>query len=190
VDLKTGFSDHVWFTSTRFNIYVYPVIGKKVCPAAKPNCGENEKVPLTIQYSAPDFSSYEHVDGKLIPWYQPPWEPGNVLSYPASYAQLQQTVPTIDKLSADHTWRTDGSTLKEETSWTKEATDGTSTSLDKNFSFGLDISAVASCCGRLVTKTGSVELKSVGALASRTCRRNLLESESRPVSEWKSPGPS
>lgn len=163
VNLKTGFSDHVWFTSTRFNIYVYPVIGKKVCPAAKPNCKENEKVPLTIQYSAPDFSSYEHVDGTLIPWYQPPWEPGNVLSYPTNYAQLQQSVSSIDKLSADHTWRTDGSTLTEETKWTTQATDGSSASFDQNYSFEYDLSVVGACCGRLVTGTASAELNLNGS---------------------------
>ncbi|MBV9303840.1 MAG: hypothetical protein JOY53_17160 [Acidobacteriaceae bacterium] len=163
VHLKTGFSDHVWFTSTRFNIYVYPVIGRKVCPAAKPNCGNNEKVPLTIQYSAPDFSSYEHVDGKLIPWYQPAWEPGNVLSYPANYAQLQQAIPAIDKLSADHTWRTDGSTLTEETKWTTQATDGSSASFDQNYSFEYDLSVVGACCGRLVTGTVSAELNLSGS---------------------------
>jgi hypothetical protein len=163
VHLKTGFSDHVWFTSTRYNIYVYPVIGRKVCPAAKPNCGENQKVPLTIQYAAPDFSSYEHVDGNLIPWYQPPWEPGNVLSYPASYAQLQQAIPTIDTLSRDNTWRTDGSTLTEETSWTKEVTDGASTSFDQNYSFEHDTSVVGACCGLLVTGTVSAELNLSGS---------------------------
>ncbi|MBV9303841.1 MAG: hypothetical protein JOY53_17165 [Acidobacteriaceae bacterium] len=163
VHLKTGFSDHVWFTATRFNIFVYPVIGRTVCPAAKPNCKDYEKVPLTIQYSAPDLSSYEHVDGKLLPWYQPAWEPGNVFSYPATYEQLQQAVPAIEKLSADHTWRTDGSTLTEETKWTTESRDGSSASFDQNYSFEYDLSVVGACCGRLVTGTVSAELNLSGS---------------------------
>jgi hypothetical protein len=173
VHLKTGFSDHVWFTSTRFNLYVYPVIGKKVCPSDKPGCTEIEKVPLTIQYSAPDFSSYEHVDGKLLPWYQPVWEPGNILSYPASYSQLQQAISTIDKLSADHTWSTDSSTLTEETSWTKEETEGSSASLDQNYSFEHDVSVVGACCGRLVSGTVSAELNLSGSFGFTNLNKSV-----------------
>lgn len=173
VHLKTGFSDHVWFTSTRFNLYVYPVIGRKVCPSDKPNCMEIEKVPLTIQYSAPDFTSYEHVDGKLLPWYQPVWEPGNILSYPTSYTQLQQAIPTVDKLSADHTWSTDGSTLTEETSWTKETTDGSSASLDQNYSFEHDVSVVGACCGRLVSGTVSAELNLSGSFGFTNLNKSV-----------------
>ena len=32
VSTKTGFSDFVWFTSKRFNMYIYPVIGQLGCP--------------------------------------------------------------------------------------------------------------------------------------------------------------
>jgi hypothetical protein len=172
VHLQTGFSDHIWFTSTRFNIYVYPVIGRTVCPATTADCKDNnDKAPLTIEYSAPDFSSYEHIDGALLPWYQPPWEPGNVLSYPATYTQLQQMMPAIDKLSADHTWRTDGSTLTEETSWTKEESNGTSASFDQNYSFDTSLSAVAACCGRLVTGTVSAELNLSGSTGFTTLNK-------------------
>jgi hypothetical protein len=82
VSQETGISDQVWLAESRFNIYVYPVIGKTVCPATKPNCQDSEKAPLTIQFSAPEQTSYETVSGDLIPWYQPSWEYGNVLSYP------------------------------------------------------------------------------------------------------------
>ena len=173
VRLKTGFSDHVWFTATRFNLYVYPVIGQKVCPSDKPDCTDNEKLPLTIQYSAPDFTSYEHVDGKLLPWYQPVWEPGNLLSYPATYSQLQQAIPTVDKLSADNTWSTDGSTLTEETSWTKEETEGSSASLDQNYSFEHDVSVVGACCGRLVSGTVSAELNLSGSVGLTNLNKSV-----------------
>jgi hypothetical protein len=173
VHLKTGFSDHVWFTSTRFNLYVYPVIGKKVCPSDKPGCTEIQKVPLTIQYSAPDFTSYENVAGKLLPWYQPVWEPGNVLSYPATYSQLQQAIPTIDKLSADHTWHTDGNALTEETSWTEEKTEGSSASLDQNYSFEHDVSVVGACCGRLVSGTVSAELNLSGSFGFTNLNKSV-----------------
>ncbi len=139
-NVGTGFADQVWYTESRFNIYVYPVIGKTVCPAAKPNCQNSEKLPLTLQFSAPDKIESERIAGNLIPWYQPPWEPGNVFSYPASYAQLQQIVPEIDKLSNAETAFTDASTSTEKATWKKEATEGASTSFDQNYSFENDLS--------------------------------------------------
>ncbi len=65
--VATGLSDLVWFTESRFNIYVYPVIGRTVCPAAIANCMDSEKVPLTIQFSAPDQFGTQRADGNLIP---------------------------------------------------------------------------------------------------------------------------
>src|SRR5947209_1527415 len=50
----TGFGDEVSYLDPDFNIWVYPVIGKTVCPKVKPNCPDSEKVPLTIQFSAPN----------------------------------------------------------------------------------------------------------------------------------------
>jgi hypothetical protein len=156
--VETGFADHVWYTETRFNIYVYPVLGQTACPATKKNCSNADKLPLTIQYSGPDHTSYEDVAGNLIPWYQPPWEPGNVFSYPATFAQLQQVVGGIDKLSEDRTWKTDGSTRTEETSWTTEQTNGSSASFDQNYSFDRQLSVAGACCGRLVTGSVSAEV--------------------------------
>lgn len=87
VSQETGVADQVWYTDSRFNIYAYPVIGKTVCPASKPNCQESEKVPLVIQYSAPDQTSNDTISGDTVEWYQPPWEYGNIFSYPGSYSQ-------------------------------------------------------------------------------------------------------
>lgn len=38
VSQQTGFADQVWYDSSRINLYIYPVIGKTVCPAAQPDC--------------------------------------------------------------------------------------------------------------------------------------------------------
>ena len=138
--VKTGLADQIWYTASRFNIYVYPVVGQKTCPAAKPKCAESEKVPLTIQFSAPDKIEYNKTDGNLIPWYQPPWEPGNVFSYPATFAQLQAIAPNLDQLSKAQTSRTDTSTATERATWIKETTEGASTSFDQNYSFEQELS--------------------------------------------------
>ncbi len=161
--VSTGFADKVWFTETRFNIYIYPVIGRTVCPAAKQNCQKSEEKPLTVQFSGPDHTSDEDAAGNIIPWYQPPWEPGNVLSYPATYAQLQQMVPNIDKLSADRAWRTDDSEGTVETKWATEETNGSSTSFDQNYSFESELSVAGACCGGIVTGTVSAELSLSGS---------------------------
>jgi hypothetical protein len=42
----TGFGDEVSFIDSQFNIWVYPVIGRTVCPAETPNCQNSQKVPL------------------------------------------------------------------------------------------------------------------------------------------------
>ncbi|MDQ3649663.1 MAG: VCBS repeat-containing protein, partial [Acidobacteriota bacterium] len=140
VSQRTGFADQLWLSQTRQNIYVYPVIGKTVCPVSKPDCQDSEKVPLTVQFSGPDQTSYETVAGSQVEWYQPPWEYGNVLSYPGSYSQLQQIVPDIHKLSNDLTWVTDASELTVKTTWATGTSDSQSTSFQQNYSFENDLS--------------------------------------------------
>ena len=54
VSTQTGFSDLVWFTSKRFNMYIYPVIGQLGCPQSQPTCPDAQKVPLHVVFSGPD----------------------------------------------------------------------------------------------------------------------------------------
>jgi hypothetical protein len=111
VSVRTNFADQVWYTESYFNLWIYPVLGKTTCPASQPaDCPPSEQVPLNLQFSAPDHLQPLDVEsGDLLPWYQPPWEYGNVLSYPANYTQLQLEIPvTLDKLSQDTAFHTDG----------------------------------------------------------------------------------
>jgi hypothetical protein len=144
ISQKTGFSDLLWYSETNFNIYIYPVIGQTVCPASKADekgdCADSDKVPLTIQFSGPDDASLETHAANTIEWYQPPWEYGNVLSYPGSDSQLQQIYPDIDPLSNVVTWATDDSDFEFKTTWDRETTDSKSTSLTQNYSFENDFS--------------------------------------------------
>jgi hypothetical protein len=159
--VKTGFADQVWYTSSRFNIYVYPVLNHMVCPADDANC--TEKVPLTIQFSAPDKVESHKVDGNLIPWYQPPWEPGNVFSYPATYKQLQQMLPNIQQLSKADTYRTDSGTATERATWTTETTEGATASVDQNYSYELGFSVSGAVSGGFVTGKASASLNLSGS---------------------------
>ena len=80
VGVQTGFADKVWYDSSRMNLYIYPVIGKTVCPADKltgtppdTTCTVPE-VPLTVQFSGPDSIGHNSLSGASLEWYQPPWE--------------------------------------------------------------------------------------------------------------------
>jgi hypothetical protein len=138
--VKTRLADQVWYTDSRFNIYVYPVIGQTAC--AKPNCAESEKVPLTIQFSGPDKTWISRTDGNLIPWYQPPWEPFNIFSYPANKEQLQKIAPNMTSLSKEPavSFRTDSSETIDRTSWNTTNTQGSTAAFDQNYSFEHDFS--------------------------------------------------
>jgi hypothetical protein len=132
---KTGFSDQLWYTDSRLNLYIYPVIGQTGCPQAIPGCPDDQKVPLTVQFSGVDAVSNDTVPGNTTEWYQPPWEPGNVLSYPGNFQQLQAIEPDLDQLSQNNTFTTDQSTFLERTTWTKDSSKSLSTSFDQNYSF-------------------------------------------------------
>jgi hypothetical protein len=117
----SGFADHLFFTQTRFNIYYYPVIGQMVCPAAKPTCPEDEKLPLHVQFSGPDTVTQTDIDAATQEWYQPVWEPGNLFSYPWNLTLLQQAFPNLTPLTTNPApWRgTDTSTSAYATTWTE-----------------------------------------------------------------------
>ena len=86
---KTGFSDHVWYTANRFNLFIYPVIGR-----VGKGADGTENLPVHIQFSGPDMIQHFTIDGSLMEWYQPTWEPGNIFSYPWSLDQLNSSTRT------------------------------------------------------------------------------------------------
>jgi hypothetical protein len=137
----TGFGDQVSYVDSQFNIWVYPVIGQTVCPAPPTTC--QSKVPLTIQFSAPDGNAQqpESVEGQALQWYQPPWEPGNIFSYPANFDQLKAHYPDVNPLTNDTTgFLTDGSTITQTATWTGSGEEDDSTGLEQNYSFENDFS--------------------------------------------------
>ena len=137
------------------------MLGHTVCPTREPNC--TEKVPLTIQFSGPDKIESHKVDGNLIPWYQPPWEPGNVFSYPATEEQLQKILPNTEQLSKASTYRTDSGTATERATWTSETTEGATASVDQNYSYELGFSVSGAVSGGFVTGKASASLNLSGS---------------------------
>src|SRR5215471_3753233 len=142
VSQQTGFSDQLWYSESRLNLYIYPVIGQIGCPERLPNCSDDQKVPLTVQFSGVDAVSTDTVPGNTTEWYQPPWEPGNLLSYPGNPQQLL----AIDshQLSDNLTWATDQSTFLAKTTWSTGTTHSQSASFDQNYSYKDTLSVSAS----------------------------------------------
>ena len=113
--------------------------------APTPNCSQR-KVPLTIQFSAPNGNATSHADqGQSLQWYQPPWEPGNIFSYPASFDQLQSIYGNLAKLTTDGSeFLTDTSTETQKTTWAVGTNANQTSSVEQNFSYENDFSSEAS----------------------------------------------
>jgi len=152
LEATSAFGDWLTYTNdTSYNIWVYPVIGQTVCPASNANCQPDEKVPLTVQFSAPNFNPQPTaVLDTNVSWYQPPWEPGNIFSYPANVDQLQtmyknrdcdgSTATCLQQLALGVNFRTDASDVTQKTKWSAGNTDVPSISMNQNYSLENDLS--------------------------------------------------
>jgi hypothetical protein len=143
--LTTGGDDEVWWSDSSFTIYLYPVIGQKVCPSDQPDCSEDEKVPLVAQFSGSSYGNLNQKAGSSIEWYQPPWEPGNVFSYPANDAQLKklfldyhstslQPSTKLSILNKSNVWNTDNDEITDTVTWDTGSTTGSTNQTNTSFS--------------------------------------------------------
>ena len=138
---STGLSDVIWFEDSSYFLWVYPVIGRKVCPADKPNCKDSEKVPLQLMFSAPKPSTFQYVATDTVEWYQPPWEFGNILSYPAGLSQLKLYIPDINLLTGQQSvFATDDTESELETTWSNGRTTGQDVDHEELFSESNELS--------------------------------------------------
>lgn len=137
---STGFSDHVFYTQKEMNVYYYPVLG---CDSNGTNCTkDNTTAPTYVEFSVPDRITYNNVDGYLQDWYQPAHEPGNVLSYPWSQAQLAlQFSDTVTPLTHRATcMANDQSQQTSNTTWNQGASGSHSSGSSSSFSDELSMS--------------------------------------------------
>jgi hypothetical protein len=140
VSASTATGDTIWFTSNRLNLWIYDILGQKVCPASNPNC--TEKSQATITFSAPDQVETESIGQDSTSLYQPPWEYGNLFSYPANYEQIQQIVPDLAPLTTpNQSFSTSGGQLTLSYNWSSGSSTGTKSGFEQNYSFGSDLSA-------------------------------------------------
>ncbi len=156
---ETEFDDLVVATALQLNIYSYPIIGQLVCPDETPNCSDDEKQQLIMQYSGPDNIVYTNpANGSAMEWYQPVTEPGNIFSYPGSLAILKTnerraltqdsgvTVPDIDLLTPEGSLWDSQSKEAVSIQWTAGSGGGRTTDVTRAYAF--DVGAT------LKTKTG------------------------------------
>lgn len=166
-----GLDDYLAHNETILRVWVYPVIGQTVCPSDK-TCPPDAEVPLTIQFSAPLTDNAPTSDaGTSLSWYQPPWEPGNIFSYPANLTQLQNmyqgqgTCPgntttqnsTLCTLARGNQFGTNDVQMTATTTWTVTSSTATTTSFNQNYSFENDLSVAGS-----VGKAGVVQAQFTG----------------------------
>jgi hypothetical protein len=166
--VRTGFADHVWFDNYRFNIWTYPVLGVKVCPEAKPSCSPSEQVPLHVQFSGPDQIASYDLDGSVLEWYQPVWEPGNLLSYPWREEQLLSQVPRAIVNNKSDVWAADSSGSNASVTWAQGGGQTLSQGSTNTFSndAGVTVSAKASIAGFGIS--GSVGFDVANSKATQT----------------------
>ncbi len=149
---SSSFDDEVTYKDSGIKIWSYPVIGKMVCPKDKSPCQAGDLVPLTIQFSGPTGApESEFAAGGSLLWFQPPWEPGNILSYPATLQQLQQMylepttpgstpVSSLSVVGQADGFFTGGGALKQKTTWSVGTNTETDASFNQNYSFENDLS--------------------------------------------------
>lgn len=163
---NTGIDDFVSYVNSDFNIWIYPVIGQTVCPSNNSSCGPSDRKPLTIQFSAPTSNpSVKNVDASAIPWYQPPWEPGNIFSYPANSYQVAAAFPTMSQLASSASFDTDTSTSSEQTTWEVGTSATPVTSLNQNYSFDNNFSVTSGVSFGAGSVGGGYDLDVNGSVA-------------------------
>ncbi|MCP4577967.1 MAG: hypothetical protein GY846_16960 [Deltaproteobacteria bacterium] len=138
----TGFGDLVWYMSSRLNAYFYPVLGKRVCPADKTHCEDEEKKPYYLVVSGPDNISFNTIDGRLLEWYNPIHMPGNIFSYPATLEQLKHRIsdPRLLTQQKQKSFFTDSSTRTVKVNWSKGSGADISSGSSSTHSFDTDSS--------------------------------------------------
>jgi hypothetical protein len=166
---STGFDDQVWFTQQTHYIYVYPVIGQSVCPAANSSCTPAERVPLLVMFSGPTVNLQETVGGANLEWYQPVQQVGSVFSYPSSLAQLQAENGNIALLTSANPDGivTDSSFTVEQARWSGQQTTTSTSGSASNISWGTSAS-VTEKAGIFGGITGSEKFAYNGSKAIST----------------------
>ncbi|MBV9035817.1 MAG: hypothetical protein JO182_15110 [Acidobacteriaceae bacterium] len=134
-------------------------------------------MPLTIQFSAPNGDALTRVtQGQALQWYQPPWEPGNIFSYPANLAQLKRIYPNLDQLTNGGVqFLTDTSTITQQTTWSRGKKTSSTTSFDQNYSFENELSVTGSVGVTGIKAEAGVSLNLSGSYGLSNLNRHTTD---------------
>ncbi len=199
VSAKTGLHDFIWYTSRDYNVYYYPVLGQTVCVdscqdgtcsiSTKVSCSTDADCPndattcpvadqqqLYVQYSGDTSVSSTYADDSGLEWYQPVHEPGQILSYPSSCAQLASRygVNICDANGSGYSLLSEAASFK---------TDESDVSYSLNWSAGSGSSKTVSNGGQFSQSLTETMTASTPSLTSSVAGAKLSESISINANE-------
>ena len=188
LSVATGSGDEVIYRSSRVTFYLYPVLGPPVCPAGNSNCSDSEKQQRTIIFSGVDHTNVANVESTRLLWYQPPWEPFNVLSYPGNLTQLKLWNADLNVLSSPNRYGTDDNSLSTTTQWANAGNNGKTLGSTQQYNVKATASVSFTASPDLSQNTGSLSLSYQHSFALATLDTNSVSlSSSTGVTTTKKP---
>ncbi len=138
VTVQTITSDVLFFTQRDLYVYYYPVLG----------LNDSNNNPIYVEFSLPsNLHHFPASDATQYDWYQPVQEPGNVLSYPWSFTQMEQGFSNpldVQTQRSGFGCQTVGSEQTSfSTSWKNNSTTNQSVASSSSFSNDLSVSTSA-----------------------------------------------
>jgi len=131
-DLKAVNDDYLVYRTKDINIWRYPVIGETQIQTK-----DGKKGQLYVQLTVPSDITTKNIEGRLVEWYQPIHENGNIFSYPWDKDQIGN----LGEIKTDpNTYATGGNEAEFEVKWKNVTEDGVEVSTEKKVNVDASIS--------------------------------------------------
>ena len=132
-DVRALDDDYLLYRSQNIYLWIYPVLGKN-----NEQADNGERGQLFIEVSRPGPFKKRFVPGKMVEWYQPVHENGNLFSYPWAEEQMEGFDPSNLKTERT-TIGLGGGDVEEEVVWSESSENGTETSWTHKMNFDLTL---------------------------------------------------
>jgi hypothetical protein len=134
-DLKAVNDDYLVYRTKDIHIWRYPVIGETQVPT-KP-VEDDKKGQLYVQLTIPSDITTKSIEGRVVEWYQPVHENGNIFSYPWDKDQIEN----LGEIKTDpKTYATGDNELTFSVTWKNVTEDGLEVSTEKKVNVDASIS--------------------------------------------------
>jgi hypothetical protein len=131
-DLKATNDDYLVYRVKNIHIWRYPVIGETQVKTKDGKQGQ-----LYVQLTVPSDLITKNIEGRLVEWYQPVHENGNIFSYPWNKDQIEN----LGEIKTDsNTYATGGDEAEFSIEWTNGTEDGLEVSTEKKVNVDASIS--------------------------------------------------